>query len=157
MESLKINDVLQLREDEVDRAVAKLNIANVDGPALDQWIANSETIDTAWLLWHFKRRYYSVGELALCFIRITTDTWLFTCGKRITAVLPVDLSIHEHGNIGYEADHLKFEFEGKDLDGRLVVRFHNRSRTIGQRYSKIKDDIEVITILDEKYTGKITW
>lgn len=153
----KINDVLHLREDEITRAVAKLNIGNVNGSAVDQWLENNESIDTYWLLWQHKRRYYSVGELALCFIRITQDTWLFTCGKRITKVLPVDLSKDPNGGIGYEADPLKFEYEGKNLDGRLVVHFHNRSRTIGQRYSKIKDEMEVITILDNKYDGKITW
>lgn len=52
--------------------------------------------------------------------------------------------------VGYDADEVK---EYEQYFGRLVVEYHNPCRTMGRKYENVMDELEVVQILNEQYTG----
>ena len=52
--------------------------------------------------------------------------------------------------VGYDAVEVK---EYEQYFGRLVVEYHNPCRTMGRKYENVMDELEVVQILNEQYTG----
>ena len=106
---IKLNDLLKFSEQDLKVAKIKFNQSSPDENPLDLYQKNPEIVNTQWLFWRESRHYFAVGQIAICFLKLTWDTWLLTTIKRITKNLDVRNGI---------------TYEGEDLqDLSLVVFF----------------------------------
>lgn len=144
MAKIMLNDLLRFDAAEVPNVRVKFNIYNGSDDPLDEYMADPELVNTTWFLWHDDRRYFDVGQMAICLLKLRADQWLLTTIKKITNLLDVT------GGVGYDADEMK---EYEQYFGRVVVEYHNPCRNMGRKYEKVMNELEVVQILNEQYTG----
>ena len=144
MAKIMLNDLLHFDAAEVPNVRVKFNISNGYDDPLDLYKTNPDEVNVTWFLWHDDRRYFNVGQTAICLLKLRGDQWLLTTIKKITRLLDVT------DGVGYDADEVK---EYEQYFGRLVVEYHNPCRTMGRKYENVMDDLEVVQILNEQYTG----
>lgn len=144
MEKIFLNDILCFQPQEIQNVRIKFNIYNGYNDPLDLYKANPDEVNVTWFLWQDKRRYFYEGQIAICFLKIAYDTWLLTTIKRITKELNVE------GGVGYDAEEVS---RYEKYFGRLVVKYHNTSRTMGRTYESVMKDLEVLEILNDQFTG----
>lgn len=144
MAKIMLNDLLRFDAAEVPNVRVKFNIYNGYDDPLDLYKTNPDEVNVTWFLWHDDRRYFNVGQTAICLLKLRGDQWLLTTIKKITRLLDVT------DGVGYDADEVK---EYEQYFGRLVVEYHNPCRTMGRKYENVMDELEVVQILDEQYTG----
>lgn len=144
MAKIMLNDLLHFDASEVPNVRVKFNIYNGYDDPLDLYKTNPDEVNVTWFLWHDDRRYFNVGQTAICLLKLRGDQWLLTTIKKITRLLDVT------DGVGYDADEVK---EYEQYFGRLVVEYHNPCRTMGRKYENVMDELEVVQILNEQYTG----
>lgn len=144
MAKIMLNDLLHFDAAEVPNVRVKFNIYNGYDDPLDLYKTNPDEVNVTWFLWHDDRRYFNVGQTAICLLKLRGDQWLLTTIKKITRLLDVT------DGVGYDADEVK---EYEQYFGRLVVEYHNPCRTMGRKYENVMDELEVVQILNEQYTG----
>ena len=144
MAKIMLNDLLHFDAAEVPNVRVKFNISNGYDDPLDLYKTNPDEVNVTWFLWHDDRRYFNVGQTAICLLKLRGDQWLLTTIKKITRLLDVT------DGVGYDADEVK---EYEQYFGRLVVEYHNPCRTMGRKYENVMDELEVMQILNEQYTG----
>lgn len=144
MAKIMLNDLLHFDAAEVPNVRVKFNISNGYDDPLDLYKTNPDEVNVTWFLWHDNRRYFNVGQTAICLLKLRGDQWLLTTIKKITRLLDVT------DGVGYDADEVK---EYEQYFGRLVVEYHNPCRTMGRKYENVMDELEVVQILNEQYTG----
>ena len=144
MAKIMLNDLLRFDTAEVSNVRVKFNIYNGYDDPLDLYKTNPDEVNVTWFLWHDDRRYFNVGQTAICLLKLRGDQWLLTTIKKITRLLDVT------DGVGYDADEVK---EYEQYFGRLVVEYHNPCRTMGRKYENVMDELEVVQILNEQYTG----
>lgn len=144
MAKIMLNDLLRFDAAEVPNVRVKFNIYNGYDDPLDLYKTNPDEVNVTWFLWHDDRRYFNVGQTAICLLKLRGDQWLLTTIKKITRLLDVT------DGVGYDADEVK---EYDQYFGRLVVEYHNPCRTMGRKYENVMDELEVVQILNEQYTG----
>lgn len=144
MAKIMLNDLLRFDAAEVPNVRVKFNIYNGYDDPLDLYKTNPDEVNVTWFLWHDDRRYFDVGQTAICLLKLRGDQWLLTTIKKITRLLDVT------DGVGYDADEVK---EYEQYFGRLVVEYHNPCRTMGRKYENVMDELEVVQILNEQYTG----
>lgn len=144
MAKIMLNDLLHFDAAEVPNVRVKFNISNGYDDPLDLYKTNPDEVNVTWFLWHDDRRYFNVGQTAICLLKLRGDQWLLTTIKKITRLLDVT------DGVGYDADEVK---EYEQYFGRLVVEYHNPCRTMGRKYENVMDELEVVEILSEQYTG----
>lgn len=144
MAKIMLNDLLRFDAAEVPNVRVKFNIYNGYDDPLDLYKTNPDEVNVTWFLWHDDRRYFNVGQTAICLLKLRGDQWLLTTIKKITRLLDVTDSV------GYDADEVK---EYEQYFGRLVVEYHNPCRTMGRKYENVMNELEVVQILNEQYTG----
>ena len=144
MAKIMLNDLLRFDAAEVPNVRVKFNIYNGYDDPLDLYKTNPDEVNVTWFLWHDDRRYFNVGQTAICLLKLRGDQWLLTPTKQITRLLDVT------DGVGYDADEVK---EYEQYFGRLVVEYHNPCRTMGRKYENVMDELEVVQILNEQYTG----
>lgn len=144
MAKIMLNDLLHFDAAEVPNVRVKFNISNGYDDPLDLYKTNPDEVNVTWFLWHDDRRYFNVGQTAICLLKLRGDQWLLTTIKKITRLLDVT------DGVGYDADEVK---EYEQYFGRLVVEYHNPCRTMGRKYENAMDELEVVQILNEQYTG----
>lgn len=144
MAEIMLNDLLRFDAAEVPNVRVKFNIYNGYDDPLDLYKTNPDEVNVTWFLWHDDRRYFNVGQTAICLLKLRGDQWLLTTIKKITRLLDVT------DGVGYDADEVK---EYEQYFGRLVVEYHNPCRTMGRKYENVMDELEVVQILNEQYTG----
>ena len=147
MEKIMLNDILGFEKDEIQSVRIKFNIYNGYSDPLELYKANPDEVNIDWFLWQDKRRYFYSGQTAICFLKIANDTWLLTTIKKIIKELDVDPDV---GGVGYEAEEIK---KYEKYFGRLVVKYHNTSRTMGRTFESVMDELEVLEILNDQFTG----
>lgn len=137
-----LQGLLHLTEEERNRAEVKFNIWNGYENPIDLFKSDPDVLNNQWLFWNKKRKYFKVGQLAICLVRIEGDMWLFTTVKEVTKDLDV-------------ADGISFE--GEELErvseffGRVVVRYHKYHQGQDRMYNTIADELEVVQILPSIY------
>ncbi len=146
MDKIFLNDILNISQEEIENTRIKFNIYNGYIDPLELYKENPEQVNTTWFLWHENRRYFHNGQIAICFLRIASDTWLLTTIKRIIKEIDVDIE----GGIGYEAEEVE---EYRKYFGRLLVKFHNTNKAMGRTFESVMNDLEVLEILNDKFTG----
>lgn len=133
-----LQDLLHLTEEECARAKVKFNIYNGEENPLDIFKNEPETLNTQWLFWNKRRKYFKVGQIAICLVRIEDDKWLLSTVKTVTKDLDVQYGIG---------------FEGKELArvseffGRVIVRYHKTHQGQGIYYNNVIDKLEVVQVL----------
>ena len=144
MAKIMLNDLLHFDAAEVPNVRVKFNISNGYDDPLDLYKTNPDEVNVTWFFWHDDRRYFNVGQTAICLLKLRGDQWLLTTIKKITRLLDVT------DGVGYDAVEVK---EYEQYFGRLVVEYHNPCRTMGRKYENVMDELEVVQILNEQYTG----
>lgn len=141
---IMLNDILQFSPEEIPSVRIKLNIWNGYHDPLELYKEDPDMVNTQWFLWHDERRYFHTGQTAVCFLRIGSDAWLLTTVKKITRELDVT------GGIGYDAVEVE---KYKKYFGRVVLKYHNTKMGMGRKYSSVMDEMEVLEILNDQFTG----
>lgn len=145
MEKILLNDLLHIDEDLVR---IKFNNYNGTDDPLDVYKVAPEQINDGWFLWYkYKGRHYfpDIDKLAICLVSLGGDLWLLTTVKRIKKILP-----NVKDGVGYEADEIEAY---KKYYGRIIVKYHRSSRTVVTFFDKVKDELEVVEILNSQYIG----
>lgn len=135
-EMLSLNDLLHLNDEELKHTKIRFCIPprGSDDNPIEVFKRNPEEI----LNWLFNRRkngFFSVGDNAICLVRLKNDPdlWLFAAMQKVVK----DLDVWDGR-----------AYEGKDFDrykplcGRVIIRFHK-----GQ-YSLLKAD----TVMDDVHS-----
>lgn len=141
---LLLNDLLHLSESDIDKAKVKFNQYNGDTEPIEAYLRNPDEVNTAWLFWRAKRRYFSIGDIAFCFIQISWNTWLLSTVKRITNELNIN------NGVNYEGEELK---EFLPYFGRVIVRYRKKHQTQVVYAKSIIDELEVEHVLPSVYDG----
>lgn len=112
---ITLNDLLRFKKEKFGNIKIKLNQSNgIDDP-MELYQQDPEIVNTQWLFWKEQRRYFYEGQIAVCFLKLTWDTWLLTTIKKITNDLDIS------GGISYEGYELD---EYKKYYGRVIIKYH---------------------------------
>ncbi len=146
MEKIMLNDILNFDKSEISNVRIKFNIYNGHTDPLELYIENPDKVNIEWFLWHDSRRYFHTGQIAICFLRVSTDTWLLTTIKEIVK----ELDVSDACGIGYEAVETE---KYKKYFGRVLVKYHNTNKSMGRTYESLINELEVLEVLNDHFTG----
>lgn len=144
-EHLNLNDLLHLSDAELNSAKIRFNQWNGETDPMDEYKRDPDMINNRWLLWRSKQRYYSTGQIAVCFLHLTWDTWLLTTIKLITKELGIS------GGINYEGEEIE---RLKPYYGRVIIKYHKSHQTQCVYAKSVIDMMEVVQILPAVYDGE---
>lgn len=137
-----LKDLLRFTPEQEEKAKVKFNIYNGSNNPIDIYKNNPDEINKQWLYWRNENRYFRVGQIAICLVRIRDDHWL------LTTVDTVDSELNVKNDINYTG--IPFD-EYKEYYGRTIVKFHKAFQTQGVNYEKVKDQLEVCQILPDTF------
>ncbi len=145
VEPILLNHLLEFSIDDYDKIRVKFNQINEENAEpKDVYQNRPDEINNNWLFWRKNRRYFSVGQIAVCLVDLKDNRWLLTTIKEVTKELSVKNGINY---IGKEIDKFKPYF------GRVIIKFHKTSRVQVFKFGKVQDKLEVIQILPTVYDG----
>ena len=144
MPPIKLNDLLRIPADQAKAYKVKFNQEDGNEDPVELYLRDPEIVNTQWLFWRNKQRYFNVGQIAVCLLKLSYDTWLLTTIKRVTKELDV------LDGINYEGEEIA---EYSPYFGRVIIKYHKKVQTQGMYYSTVCDDLEVLTILPTVYDG----
>lgn len=142
---LYLNDLLHLDDIELENTKIKFNQYNGETDPMDEYKREPDRINNQWLFWREKQRYFNVGQNAVCFLKLTYDTWLLTTIKKVTKELGVTQGVNYEGE---EIEHLKQYF------GRVIIKYHKWQRTQGVIAKNVFNELEVSQILPSIFDGE---
>lgn len=145
MNGILLKDLLRFSDDELANVKIKFNQHNGYDDPMDLYRSNPEIINTQWLFWNEKRRYFYEGQIAVCFLKLSYDMWLLTTIKRVTK----DLGIS--GGVSFEGKEIE---KYKPFFGRVIVQYHKTSMAQGRYFSELQDELVVNQILPDVYDGE---
>ena len=137
-----LNELLKFTPAQEEIAKVKFNIFNGSENPIDIYKRDPDRINKRWLYWRNKKRYFSVGQIAICLVKIREDYWL------LTTVDTVDSELNITDGINYTGKPFN-EYQG--YYGRTIVKFHKNFQTQGVNYTKVKDQLEVCQILPDTF------
>ncbi len=141
---ITLNDLLNFTDEEINNVKIRFNQSNGIVEPMELYQQNPELINTDYFLWRKEQRYFKEGQIAICLLKLTFDTWLLTTIKQITK----DLNVID--NINYEA----YEIEKyKKYYGRVILKFHKTFQSQGVLYANIHKDLIVNQILPTVFDG----
>lgn len=144
MEPILLNDLLQISASEIDSYKIRFMQFNGEVNPMDEYLREPELINTQWLLWRTKQRYFSVGQIVISLLRLSRDKWLLTTIKQITKELDV------FNGVNYEAIELD---KYRPLYGRVIISFQKSFQSQGRYLSGIKEQLEINQILPSIFEG----
>ncbi len=145
MEVLLLNDLLRLSPEESACVKVRFNQHNGTDDPMELYKSNPDKVNVEWLFWKTKQRYFSVGQIAICLLKLSQDQWLLTTIKRVTEDLNVSNGICYHGE----------ELEQyRPLFGRVIIRYHKDTQSQGRMFKHIQDDLIVSQILPAPFDGE---
>jgi len=145
MNGILLKDLLLFSDDELANVKIKFNQHNGSEDPMDLYRSNPEIINTQWLFWNEKRRYFYEGQIAVCFLKLSYDMWLLTTIKRVTK----DLGIS--GGVSFEGEEIE---KYKPFFGRVIVQYHKTSMAQGRYFSELQEELIVNQILPDVYDGE---
>lgn len=143
-EIIKLNDLLNLSNEELKTVKVRFNQSNGIENPMDLYLKNPEIVNNQWFLWRTKSKLFKVGEIAICLLKLSSDTWLLTTIKKITEDLDVCDSIN------YKAEELE---KYNKFYGRVILKYHKTVQTQVMYLGTIKDELEVLEILPTIFDG----
>lgn len=144
MKKIYLNDLLHFSKEEYRNVKIRFNQSNGYQDPMHLYQQNPDIVNNQWLFWRSKTRYFQVGQIAVCLLKLSYDTWLLTTIKRVTK----DLDVYEA--INYEGEELE---QYKSYFGRVVIKYRKTSQQQGRYYGEICDDLEVQQILPTVFEG----
>lgn len=144
MKSIKLNDLLHFSVDAATRVKVKFNQPDGLEDPVELYLENPDTINTQWLFWRNKQRYFQVDEIAVCLLKLSDSTWLLTTIKKITKELNV------LNGVNYAGEELE---EYRQYFGRVIIKYHKSVQTQRMFYSTVCDQLEVLEILPTVFDG----
>lgn len=139
---IKLNDLLHLTDEQASKAKVKFNRDNGYDDPIDIYKSNPDLINKQWLYWRNKNRYFDVGQIAICLVKIRSEYWLLTTIDTVVEELNV------LNGINYKGTPLS---EYQEYFGRTIIKFHKSFQTQGVNYSTIADELEVCQILPDTF------
>lgn len=143
-QSLLLNDLLHLNQEDLDRTKIKFNQYNGEIEPMEVYLRNPDEVNNVWLFWRAKRRYFSVGEIAICLFQLSWNTWLLSTVKEVTRELGVKDGVN---------------YEGKELNnytpyfGRVIVKYRKTHQTQVVYAKNVINELEVEQILPSVFDG----
>ena len=144
MQGLLLKDLLRFSEEELNRVKIKFNQHNGCDNPMDLYKNNPEIVNTQWLFWNTKQRYFDVGQIAICLLKLSYDLWLLTTIKLVTKDLGVS------GGISFEGEEIE---RFQPLFGRVIVQYHKTSQSQGRWFTSLQDELVVNQILPDCFDG----
>jgi len=141
---LLLSDLLHLNQSDIDRAKVKFNQYNGEIEPMEVYLRNPDEVNNTWLFWRAKRRYFNVGEIAICLFQLSWDTWLLSTIKEVTRELGVN------DGVNYEGEEL---VDYMSYFGRVIVKYRKTHQTQVVYAKKVIDDLEVEQILPSIFDG----
>ena len=145
MELILINDILHFHEDDMANIKVKFNQFNGSTNPMDEYQKNPEIINSQWLFWRNKQRYFYVGQIAVCLLKLSDEMWLLTTIKRVTKELGI------YDGINYEGEEIE---QYRPYFGRLIIKYHKTTMAQGRYYSEVKDELIVNQVLPSIFDGE---
>lgn len=132
-----LQDLLKL---DIEQDNIKVRFNQPDGieDPMELYQKDPDSINVRWFFWRNNKRYFNVGDIAICLLKLTQDMWLLTTIKEVTKELDVK------NGINYEGVELE---EFKKYYGRVVVKYHKKSQNQGWLYKNVCDELVVNQIL----------
>ena len=144
MDGLLLKDLLNFSDNEISNVKIKFNQHDGNDDPMDLYKRNPEIVNTTWLFWNEKRRYFFEGQIAICFLKLSYDKWLLTTIKKITKDLKIS------GGISFEGEEIE---RFKPLFGRVIVQYHKTTMAQGRYFSELQDELIINQILPAQYDG----
>ena len=145
MKKILIDDLLHIPPEIACGVKVKFNQHNGYNDPMELYLQEPDTVNTQWLFWRTKQRYFNVGQIAICLLKLSYDTWLLTTIKRVTKELGV------YDGINYEGEELE---EYRQYYGRVIIKYHKTAQTQGMFYSTVQKDLEVLQLLPAAFDGE---
>ena len=139
-----LNDLLKIDFESAKNVKIKFNQHNGNEDPMEEYLNDPDIVNCGWLFWRNQQRYFNVGQIAICFLKLSDDTWLLTTIKKVTKELDVYDGINY---IGEDVEQYRRYF------GRVVVKYHKTAQTQGMYYNTVADQLEVLEILPNTYDG----
>ena len=148
MNEILLNDILKIPENEIDNYKVRFMINNGYIEPLTIMIQNpKELLD--WIAWKSDKDDLSRKKV-ITFVRYYTksqDQWIFT---GIYKVNKKDNFDKIKNGVGYDIVPIK---EYQKLYGKLIVKYKNDTQQLKRNAEKVLNDIEIVEILNEQYSG----
>lgn len=144
MQQIYLNDLLQFKHEEFGNIKIKFNQWNGSDDPMELYQNNPDIVNNQWLFWRSERRYFYVGQIAICLLKLAGDSWLLTTIKKVTKELDV------YDGINYEGEELN---EYKPYFGRVIIKYHKTTQQQGRYYGEICNELEVQQILPVAFDG----
>lgn len=141
---IKLNDLLRIPDSESSNVKVRFNQHDGYNDPMDLYLSNPEIVNSQWLFWRNKQRFFNVGQIAICLMKLSNDEWLLTTIKRVTKELNVT------NGINYLGEELK---EYEQYFGRVKIKYHRTSQSQGMYYNTVRDELEVLEILPNMFDG----
>ena len=144
MSCINIDDLLKLSGRADTDVKIKFNQHNGNDDPMELYLKDPDVVNKQWLFWRNKQRYFNVGQIAICLLKLSYDTWLLTTVKRVTKELGV------YDGINYEGEEIA---EYSKYFGRVIIKYHKTTQTQGMHYNTVYDELEVLEILPSIFDG----
>lgn len=144
MKKIMLEDLLHIPTEEIANVKVRFNQHNGSDDPMELYIREPEIVNTRWLLWRTKQRFFNVGQIVICLLKLSSDTWLLTTIKRITKELGV------LDGINYEAEELK---EYQQYYGRVIIKYHKTVQAQSMFYATVSNELEVLQLLPTMFDG----
>lgn len=150
---IRLNDILQLGNDDLNISRIELNITAGHGGEwfIDRWLAadvqsriDGQTECSYWGWYGKQQRNFYPNDLVFSFVKKDSDEWLFVSAAKITDV-----------PFGQRA-HYEILEKYRPFFGRLIIRY-KKGQTYGRYVFKLRNrlsDITVKEILPDLYNGE---
>ena len=145
MKKILIDDLLHIPPEIAGGVKVKFNQHNGYNDPMELYLQEPDTVNTQWLFWRTKQRYFNVGQIAICLLKLSYDTWLLTTIKRVTKELGV------YDGVNYEGEELE---EYRQYYGRVIIKYHKTAQTQGMFYSTVQKNLEVLQLLPAAFDGE---
>lgn len=76
MPKITLNDLLNIKPEDYANTRIKFNQHNGTHDPMDLYLQNLDIVNVRWFLWRSQRKYYRVGQVAICLLKLSYDTWL---------------------------------------------------------------------------------
>ncbi len=141
---IKLNDILKLTDEQMSKTKVKFNKNNGYDDPIELYKTDPDVINKQWLYWRNKNRYFDVGQIAICLVRIREgdDYWL------LTTVDTVNKELNINNGINYEGTPFP---EYKAYYGRVVVKYHKSFQPQGVWFKTVAEELEVSQILPDVF------
>lgn len=139
-----LDNLLRIPDSESHIVKIRFNQHDGNDDPMDLYLRNPDIINSQWLFWRNKQRFFNVGQIAICLMKISNDEWLLTTIKRVTQELNVTNGVNY---IGEELQEYSHYF------GRVKIKYHRTSQTQGVFYNTVRNELEVLEILPNIFDG----